>query len=52
MAPHFALQCTHKNKNVSAAQQGWVVILPTACVSGGIAVLGDLAEIGHNHLPV
>ena len=28
MARHFALQCMHRNKNVSAARQGWVEILP------------------------
>jgi hypothetical protein len=44
MAPHFALQCTHGNKNVSAAQQGWVVNLTTSRASNGIAVLSDLAR--------
>jgi hypothetical protein len=44
MAPHFPLQCTHRNKNVSAAQQGWVVNLPTLRGPGGIVVLYDLAR--------
>jgi hypothetical protein len=44
MAPHFPPQCTLRNKNVSAAQQGWVVNLPTPRGPGGIVVLYDLAE--------
>jgi hypothetical protein len=44
MTRHFPLQCTHKNKNVSAAQQGWGVNLPTPRGPGGIVVLYDLAR--------
>jgi hypothetical protein len=42
MAPHFPLQCTHGNKNVSAARKVPVVILPTSHAPNGIAVLSDL----------
>jgi hypothetical protein len=44
MAQHFPLQCTHRNKNVSAAQKVPVVILPTPRTSNGIAVLSDLTK--------
>jgi hypothetical protein len=44
MTPQFLPQCTLRNKNVSAAQQGWVVNLPTSQMSNGIAVLSDLAR--------
>jgi hypothetical protein len=38
MAPQFAPQCTHRNKNVSARQKDLMVILPTArrCSEAGI----------------
>jgi hypothetical protein len=42
MTRHFPLQCTPGNKNVSAAQQGWVVNLPTTRGRGGIVVLCGL----------
>jgi hypothetical protein len=44
MTPQFLPQCTLGNKNVSAAQKGWVVILPTSRASNGIVVLSDLAR--------
>jgi hypothetical protein len=44
MAPHFLPQCTVRNKNVSAVQQGRVEILPTPRAPGGIAVLSDLTK--------
>jgi hypothetical protein len=44
MAPQFLPQCIHRNKNVSAVQKGWIVILTTAHASNGIAVLSDLAR--------
>jgi hypothetical protein len=44
MAPQFLPQCTPRNKNVSSARKVLVVILPTARVSGGIAVLSDLTK--------
>jgi hypothetical protein len=44
MAPQFLPQCTLGNKNVSAAQKGWVEILPTPHGSNGITVLSDLAR--------
>jgi hypothetical protein len=44
MAPQFLPQCIHRNKNVSAVQKGWMVILTTAHASNGIAVLSLLAR--------
>jgi hypothetical protein len=43
MALQFLPQCTLGNKNVSAAQKGWVVISPTSQGCGRIDVLSDLA---------
>src|SRR5690349_23637261 len=39
MAPYFALQCTHRNKNDSAGQKDLREILPTSRRERGIGVL-------------
>jgi hypothetical protein len=44
MAPQFLPQRTPRNKNVSSAQKGRVVILPTCRARDGIGVLSDLTK--------
>jgi hypothetical protein len=44
MAPRSALQCTFKNKNVSAAQKVQKEILLPPGARGRIAVLFDLSK--------